>query len=371
MEGAIETAFSLIRPFLVAGILTVFCYRVVTAFMMADAKQGFRILTWGFAFAIGFTLVDVAVSIQTDGKQELISCSQLSHLSNCNGWILYGTSGKDLGDFITYLGSSGHFSMANASIIMSVAGLILTLELTKAVWQASAPPIVGAFFTGCLVYVVLTSPGYFLKLTSEFLAVGASTDYNNNVTNINEKISSLEALFDTSKALSSTRGVLQIVGEGFQAPIKYLIEILFKISMMLLTLINAIFLVMGALVLSWLPNLTLFSFLMGAFDRWTLPRWLGYISCLKVIVIVQVWVMGLLPNLKPAGNSLTELIGALSDVSSTVIGSLLIIVIVAGIIVMGSLKLLNIIWLREIMPAVRMSGVLKENFGSAPMDKYF
>lgn len=371
MENAIDVAFNLFRPFLVAGILTVFCYRVVMAFVNQDPRQGLRLLTWGFAFLLGSFLIEIATSIRPSGASEIISCSDMSHLSNCNGWIFYGTSGKAISGFISYLASSELFTMANATIIMSVAGLILTMELTKAVWQAAAPPIVGAFLTGCIVYILLTNPGYFLTLISDFLAIGSSSDYASNVAVINTKIANIEALFDSAKAIESARGVLQTVSEGFQAPIKYLIELLLNLSLMMITVLNMIFLILGAVVLAWLPNLILFSIVMGAFTRWTLIRWIGYLASLKLIVICQIWIMGLLPDVKPSGNSLYETVAALGDIGSTVIMTLLLIAGVACVIVWGSLKLLHLIWLRELMPAIKMGGTLKENFGSVPMDKYF
>jgi hypothetical protein len=371
MENAIDIAFNLFRPFLVAGILTVFCYRVVMAFLNQDPKQAIRLLTWGFSFLLGSFLVDIAIGSRQGGAQELISCRDLSHISNCNGWIFYGSSGKAISAFIAYLSSSEIFSMANATIIMSVAGLILTMELTKAVWQAAAPPIVGAFFTGSIVYVLLTNPGYFLSLISDFLAIGSSSGYVSDIEAINGKIANLEALFDSAKAIESAKGVLQTVSEGFQAPIKYLIELLLNLSFLMITVLNMLFLILGAIVLAWLPNLVLFSIVMGAFTRWTLVRWLGYLASLKLIVIGQVWIMGLLPDIKPSGNSFYETVTALGDIGSTVIMTLLLIAGVCGVIVWGSLKLLHLIWLRELMPAIKMGGALREKFGSLPMDRYF
>ncbi len=341
------------------------------AFVNQDPKQGLRLLTWGFAFLLGSFLVDVATSIRPSGAQELISCSDMSHLSNCNGWIFYGTSGKAISKFISYLASSEVFTMANATIIMSVAGLILTMELTKAVWQAAAPPIVGAFFTGCIVYVLLTNPGYFLTLISDFLAIGSSSNYDSNIVTINTKIANIEGLFDSAKALESSRGVLQTVSEGIQAPIKYLIELLLSLSFMLITVINMIFLIFGAVVLAWLPNLILFSIVMGAFTKQTLVRWVGYLAILKIVVICQIWIMGLLPDVKPSGNSFPQTVAALGDIGSTLIMTLLLIAGVVCVIVWGSLKLVHLIWLRELMPAIKMGGTLKEKFGSVPMDRYF
>jgi hypothetical protein len=181
----------------------------------------------------------------------------------------------------------------------------------------------------------------------------------------------IEALFDSVRASESAKGVLQTIGEGFKAPIKYLIELFLTLSLMMMSLLNMIFLLFGALVLAWLPNLILFSILMGSFTRWTLFRWIGYLASLKLVVIVQIWIMGLLPSVDPVENRFYESVSPLGDIGSTVIMSLLLIASVALVIVWGSLKLIYLIWLRELLPAFRMAGVLKERFGRVPMDRYF
>lgn len=372
MEDAISLAFNLFRPFLIAGILTTFCYRVLMAFLNQDPGQGLRLLTWGAAFFVGGLLIEIATDIRPEGARDLVSCTELSHLSSCNGWLFFGSSGKALVGMILEVSGTEYFSLASASLIMATAGLILSMELTKAVWQASAPPIVGAFFTGCLVYVVMTNPGYFLSILSDLLASGAAQDYSSDLDRINAKLSSLEALFDSSKAIESSRGVLQTISEGIKAPMKYLIELFLSLSLMLMSLLNLVFLLCGVFLLSWLPNLVLFSIVMGSFTRWSLVRWLGYVASFKLLVLCQIVILRLLPDVRPGADlSFYDSIRALGDISSALMGSLFLIAAVIAVMIWGSLKLLHLIWLRELLPAVKMGSALKERFSPLPMDRYF
>lgn len=371
MEGGIQTAFELIRPFLVAGILTVFCYRVMSAVLLGDASQAFRLLTWGLAFGVGFVLVDIAAGTKIGAQAQLISCKSFSHVSECNGWVFFGKNSKVFVGFIEMLSNSGIFNTASISVIMSVAGFVLVLELTKAVWKASAPPIIAAFFTGCVIYVVLVNPGFFLSTISSFLTSGG-TDGGNLLASVNNKIEGLDRLLTTADAVNSTAGVMQNVSNVIGTPLRYLIDSLLLISFALASLMNAIFLILGTLVLGFLPNLVLFYTVMGSFDKWSLVRWIAYLAALKLIVVLELWAMNLLPTIDTnSQKGLMDMVSALNDVGSSVFMSLLVIIAVIGGVIFGALKLLAVIWARELRPAYKMGGVLMENFSSRPMEKYF
>lgn len=352
---AINNVFDLIRPLFVAGMLGVIAYRISACILMGDPKQALRLFLWALSFAIGFFLVGTVTGMSVHSP-ELVSCSHVySYIESCNGWVLYGSMGKDLAAIAGKLLNSDIFLGSTYVLISSVSGLILIWALTRAVYTGSSVAIIRAFVMGTVVFAFLMNPGYFLELVSGLLGGGLTSSAK--LQGINEKIESMILLEEYLKDRLKVAGLLQTLSVGSDLILHKLLMLLLDIALLILNVFNLIMVVVSGLVLSIFPSLVLVFVALGSFSVSSLFRWVVYLAVLKVFVVVQLGIVGFLPNV--TANELTKF----SETSVALLGSVGFVIAMVLVTIFFSRDFFAVIWERELKPAGRMFSVMGDGNG--------